>query len=76
MSRVNIYLPDDLAKEAKLTGINVSQVAQEALREELRRHRMGDWVARVSQRRPTAVTHEEVLSALHAVREELGTRSG
>jgi post-segregation antitoxin (ccd killing protein) len=76
MPRVNIYLPDDLAEEAKLAGINVSQVAQEALRDRLRRQRMSDWVARVSKRSAIGVTHEQVINALHAAREEMGVRSG
>ncbi len=74
MSRVNIYLPDDLAEDAKTAGINVSQVAQEALRAELRRQRMSDWVARVRKLPATGATHDHVIDALHAVREEMGTR--
>ena len=76
MPRVNIYLPDDLAEEARAAGINVSQVAQEALRGELRRQRVSDWVARVSKRPPTGVTHEQVIEALNAAREEMGVRGG
>ena len=75
MARVNIYLPDDLAAEAKAAGLNVSQVAQEALRRELQQQRMGEWVARVRKRAPTGVTHEQVMEALYAVRDETGTRS-
>ncbi len=75
MPRVNIYLPDDLAEQAKLAGMNVSQVAQDALREQLRRQRMSDWVGRVSKRPPTGVSHNQVIGALHAVRENMGTRN-
>ncbi len=35
MARVNIYLPNDLAEEAKAAGLNISGIAQEALRAEL-----------------------------------------
>jgi post-segregation antitoxin (ccd killing protein) len=74
MARVNIYLPDDLAVEAKEAGLNVSQVAQDALRRELERQQSATWVARVRELPPTGVTHEQVISALHAVREEMGER--
>lgn len=36
-ARVNITLPDDLAKSAKAAGLNISQLARTALREELDR---------------------------------------
>jgi post-segregation antitoxin (ccd killing protein) len=74
MARVNIYLPDELAAEAKAAGLNVSQVAQEALGNELQRQRAAEWVARVRLRLSTGVTHEQVIDALHAVRDEMGTR--
>ena len=74
MARVNIYLPDDLAAEAKAAGLNVSQVAQEALRHEVRQRQIGEWVARVRKRAPTSVKHEQVIEALYAVRDEMGTR--
>jgi post-segregation antitoxin (ccd killing protein) len=75
MPRVNIYLPDDLAAEAKEAGLNVSQVAQDALRKQLNRRRTAEWVARVQKLPPTGVTHEEVMDALSAVREEMGARN-
>lgn len=74
MARVNIYLPDDLATQAKEAGLNVSQVAQEALRDELGRRRTADWVARVRAHPPTGVSHEQAIEALHAIRDETGTR--
>jgi post-segregation antitoxin (ccd killing protein) len=74
MSRVNIYLPDDLAAAAKEAGVNLSQIAQEALRNELGRNRTAEWVTRVRKLAPTGVTHDEVMAALNAAREEMGTR--
>ena len=40
MARVNVYLPDDLAAEVRASGLNVSQVTQEALRAALGPMRM------------------------------------
>jgi post-segregation antitoxin (ccd killing protein) len=75
MPRVNIYLPEDLAAEAREAGVNVSQVAQDALRKQLNRKRTAEWVARVRKLPPTGVTHEQVIAALHVVREEMGARN-
>ena len=35
MARVNVYLPDDLAEAAKKSGLNVSALTQEAIRNEI-----------------------------------------
>ena len=75
MSRVNIYLPDDLATEARDAGLNVSQVTQDALRKQLNKKRAAEWVARVRKLPPTGVTHREIIGALEAVREEMGARN-
>lgn len=37
MSRVNVTIPDDIAKRARAAGLNVSRVASRALAEELDR---------------------------------------
>jgi len=37
MARVNITIPDDLYRQARAVGLNVSQLAQQALRAELDR---------------------------------------
>lgn len=75
MARVNVYLPDDLAEEARAAGLNVSSVVQAALRRELAKRRTTAWVARISSRRPSGVSHDTALAALHAVRDEMGTRN-
>jgi len=35
MSRVNVYLPDDLAEKAKKAGLNISSLTQDAIRSSL-----------------------------------------
>ena len=69
MARVNVYLPDDLAAELRQADINVSAVVQSALRDELARRATGAWLARVRSRR-FGVSHEQVIAALDAAREE------
>ncbi len=47
MSRVNIYLPRDLAEQARAADLNVSAIAQEALEQELRRRSLFTWLEEV-----------------------------
>lgn len=47
MTRVNIYLPRDLAESAREADINVSAIAQEALELELRRRSLLTWLEEV-----------------------------
>ena len=70
MTWVNIYLPDDLAAEAREADINVSAVTQSALRQELAQRATNAWVARVRRRKPLNVSHEQVIAALDAGRDE------
>lgn len=71
MSRVNVYLPDDLAAEAKEAGINVSSLAQEAIRSALASENLDTWLSSVSDLKAVDVDHEEVLAAVHAAKDEL-----
>ena len=72
MARVNVYLPDELAAEAREAGLNVSSIAQAALRDALAACRMSAWIEVVRKLPPTGVTHEEAIAALDAAREEAG----
>lgn len=51
MGRVNVYLPDDLAEQARLAGLNVSRLTQDALRQALRGIRTTTWLADMEARR-------------------------
>ncbi|SDT58241.1 type II toxin-antitoxin system CcdA family antitoxin [Jiangella sp. DSM 45060] len=72
MARLNVYVPDDLAEEAKASDLNVSQLTQQALRHELARRRAETWLDRVRRRRYAGVTHDHAMEALDAAREEFG----
>ena len=76
MARVNIYLPDELAADAKAAGLNVSQVAQRALRAELSGRRTTEWLATLDRRPERTVSHEDALAALDAARAEAEDRFG
>jgi post-segregation antitoxin (ccd killing protein) len=76
MARVNVYLPDELAEQARAAGLNVSHLTQEALRKELAGRQTSAWLERVQHLRPTGVAHDEVIAALHAARDEMGEPGG
>jgi len=71
MARVNVYLPDDLADEVRTVGLNVSGIAQEALRSALAARRTDAWLKESARFGPTGIGHERALATLHAARAEL-----
>jgi post-segregation antitoxin (ccd killing protein) len=74
MARVNVYLPDDLAARAKEADLNVSSLAQKAIEQALAARSTNAWLERVRQLPPSGVTHEQVIEALDAAREEYDPR--
>jgi post-segregation antitoxin (ccd killing protein) len=72
VARVNVYLPDELAEEARAAGLNVSSIVQEALRERLRARSASAWLAGLAALPDTAVAHERVVAALDEIRAEGG----
>ena len=76
MARVNVYLPDDLAQQVKKAGINVSHVAQEALRLTLAEASVNDWLDGLARLPPTGIDHDEALAALKEARLEFGASHG
>jgi post-segregation antitoxin (ccd killing protein) len=76
MARVNVYLPDDLADEVKDAGLNVSGITQAALRAALDDRAADAWLDGVARLGIAEVTHDDVLAAVDAARDELGDRGG
>lgn len=75
MARVNIYLPDDLARRAREAGLNVSGIAQEALEQQLRVHALGAWLAELRDRPAlddAPLRNDELMEIMDEVRAELG----
>lgn len=73
MARVNIYLPDDLAKRAREAGLNVSGIAQEALERELRIRATDQWLDSLRDRpRGAEIPRKELEKIMDEVREESG----
>lgn len=72
MARVNIYLPDDLAERARSAGVNVSGVAQDAIRGALASLETDSWLDRLERLPHIDLTHETVMTALQDARDEFG----
>lgn len=77
VTRLNVYLPDDLAAQAKEAGLNLSAVTQEAVRQTLAARSTDLWLSSTLQAESTStVTHEQVLKAIDDIRDEAPTRHG
>lgn len=77
VARLNVYLPDDLAAQAKEAGLNLSAVTQEAVRQYLAARSTDSWLASALQPVSTStVTHDRALEAIDDVRDEASTRHG
>ena len=61
----------DLAERAREAELNISAVARSTLEEELSRAATNAWLDEVAKLPPTGVTHEQLISALDAVRDEM-----
>lgn len=72
MARVNIYLPDELAARARGAGVNISGVTQAAIRNALAAADTDRWLDHLDQTPGSSVSHERVLLALDAARDEFG----
>ena len=76
MARINVYLPDDLADAAHAADLNISSLTQAAIRRELERTELQEWIQVVSRRPQTGVSHDAVHEAVNAAREEFGGTGG
>jgi len=71
MARVNVYLPDDLAVQAKDAGLNVSSLTQDAVRSALSAVETEEWLSRVGTLSPTRIRHRAVMSAVSEAKDDL-----
>lgn len=71
MARLNVYVPDELAEQARSRGLNVSALTQAAISEELERTSLSAWFDSL----PTvsrSVDRAAVRAALDDARDEFG----
>lgn len=72
MARVNVYLPDDLAAQARAAGVNISGITQDAIRAALAAVDTDRWIDHLDELPPVEIPHQRVIDALYAARDELG----
>ncbi|HSZ14230.1 MAG TPA: type II toxin-antitoxin system CcdA family antitoxin [Solirubrobacteraceae bacterium] len=72
MARVNVYLPDELALQARAAGLNISKVTQAALSSTLADSETNRWLDRLDDSPAVEVPHSSVIQALDEARAELG----
>jgi post-segregation antitoxin (ccd killing protein) len=76
MARVNVYIPDELADQAKGAGLNVSALTQSAISLALAAKSTDAWLDSLAASASSGVTHADALAALDAERDEAPTRHG
>jgi len=76
MARVNVYLPDELALQARAAGLNISRVTREALSRSLAHSETDRWLDRLADVPRADVAHGSVLRALDEARAELADGAG
>jgi post-segregation antitoxin (ccd killing protein) len=71
MARINVYVPDDLADEARSAALNVSAITQEAIRHALSARSTAAWLDSLDALEPVSVTSSSAHRALDEARDEL-----
>ncbi len=71
MARVNIYLPDDLAAQAKQARLNVSAITQDAIRSALAASATDNWLAGLTALDHTGIDHDTVARSVAEAKDEL-----
>ncbi len=72
MARMNVYLPDELAQQARAAGLNISKVTQAALSSTLARSETDRWLDRLERSPRADVPHRSVIQAIDEARAEFG----
>jgi post-segregation antitoxin (ccd killing protein) len=70
MARLNVYIPDELAEQAKSAELNISALTQAAIADALQRRATDAWLASLPEPRST-VSHHTALNALDDAKAEL-----
>ena len=70
MTRVNVWVPDELAERAREARLNISALTQAAIAAELARTATDVWLATLPA--PRGLTHAAAVAALDDAREEFG----
>ena len=75
MARLNVYLPDGLARRAREAGLNVSVVAQEALESQLAARDTNAWLDNPSEESRLRATQRDFQAIWGEVDDEADRRA-
>jgi len=69
---VNVYLPDELAEQARAADLNVSGLAQNAIRRALDARAVNDWLDDLASLEPIDIDYDLAKQAVTATKDEFG----
>ena len=72
MARVNVYLPDELAERARAADLNVSGLAQDAIRGALNARAVNDWLDELASLPSAGIDYNIVKDAVTAAKGQFG----
>lgn len=72
MARVNVYLPDELAKQARAADLNVSGLTQDAIRRALDARAVNEWLDDLASLPSAGIDPAVVREAVRAAKDEFG----
>lgn len=72
MTRLNVWVPDELAREARSAGVNISATTRAALTAELNARSTDTWLDSLPEPGSTGVADDVVLQAVDEARDEFG----
>jgi post-segregation antitoxin (ccd killing protein) len=76
MARVNVYLPDELAQQAKELKLNISALTQDAIKSQMGAMATNNWLESLRRPKSRTISHESVMEVLREVRDEAPTYHG
>ena len=72
MVRVKLYLPDDLAEQARAADLNVSGLTQDAIRRALDERAVNGWLDDLASLPPAGIDPAAVREAVRSAKDEFG----
>ena len=72
MARVIVYVPDDLALQARAANLNVSGLTQDAIRRALDARAANEWLDDLASLPPAGIDPAVVREAVRSAKDEFG----
>ena len=72
MVLVNLHLPDDLVEQARAADLDMSRLAQDAIRRALDARAVNDWLDELASLPPAGIDPAVVKEAVRSAKDEFG----